>query len=135
MKIFLVLFFLTFSLYTSAQSQEEIATAVVQQQLEAYNAKDIDAFMKVFSEEIAIYNFGESTPIATGKENVREVYANLFQNSPNLHSMVINRSVLGRKVLDYELITGRKGNDELLKLIAIYEVENGLIFKATFVRE
>lgn len=123
------------TLFMSAQSQEEIAAAVVQAQLEAYNAKDIDAFMDVFSEDVAIFNFGEERPIAQGSESVREVYADLFASSPNLHSQVINRSIIGNTVLDYELITGRKEIQTPLKLIAIYEVENGLIKKATFIRE
>ena len=132
------LFIITiFSLATlaSAQRPEEIATAVVQHQLEAYNAKDIDAFMDVFSENAAIYNFGKTDAIAKGTKEIRAVYFNLFKNSPNLHSLVINRSVIGNKVIDYELISGRQGYDETLKFIAIYEIENGLIQKATFIRE
>lgn len=126
---------LLYSICTTAQTKEEVATAVVQAQLEAYNAKDIDAFMKVFSEDAAIFNFGQVEPLASGKENVRALYAQLFSTSPKLHSLVINRTVLGNKVLDYELISGRQGSDEWLKLIAIYEVEDGLIKKATFIRE
>lgn len=124
-----------FSTLVSAQTKEEIAVSVVQAQLDAYNAKNIDAFMNVFSSDVAIYNFGESEAIASGEVEVRAVYASLFENSPNLHSLVINRSVIGNKVIDYELISGRKGTEELLKLIAIYEVEDGLIKKATFLRE
>lgn len=134
MRNVIVILILSLSTAASAQRPEEIATAVVQKQLEAYNAKDIDAFMNVFSDDVAIYNFGNEEALAKGKKQVREVYASLFKNSPNLHSLVVNRSVIGNKVLDYELISGRQGNDELLKLIAIYEVENGLIKKATFIR-
>lgn len=135
MKNVICLVMLISSSFSFAQSKEEIATRVVQQQLEAYNAKDINAFMKVFSEDVAIFNFGEATPIAKGSTDVREVYANLFQASPDLHSKVINRTVIGNKVLDYELISGRKGNDKHLLLIAIYEIRDGLIYKATFIRE
>jgi uncharacterized protein (TIGR02246 family) len=132
-----IIFFLIFisCSFALAQSKEEIATTVVQNQLEAYNAKDINAFMKVFAKDAAIYNFGESKPIAKGKKQVKKVYANLFKNSPQLHSQVINRSVIGNNVLDYELITGRKNQKQPTKLIAIYEIENGLIQKATFIRE
>lgn len=132
-----LLLILTLSLTTIAFAQrpEEVATAVVQQQLEAYNAKDIDVFMKVFSSDVAIYNFGEDKALAKGKDEVRAVYFKLFKNSPNLHSLVINRSVIGNKVIDYELISGRQGYDEMLKLVAIYEVKNELITKATFIRE
>ncbi|MCH8535966.1 MAG: nuclear transport factor 2 family protein [Flavobacteriaceae bacterium] len=132
-KILFVLLLL--SAVSFAQSPEEKAVQVVQAQLEAYNQQDIKAFMKVFSEDISIYNFGDSNPIASGKEKVTEVYKNLFESSPNLHSQVVNRSVIGNTVLDYEIISGRQGGNEISKIIAIYEIENGLIKKATFIRE
>ncbi len=135
MRNILIIFTLCLSLNISAQKIEEIAISVVQKQLDAYNAKDIDTFMSVFSKDAAIYNFGEEMALAIGAEEVRAVYTKLFINSPNLHSLVINRSVIGNKVIDYELISGRQNSDELLKLIAIYEVNNGLITKATFLRE
>ena len=135
MRNILIIFTLCLSLNISAQMIEEIAISVVQKQLDAYNAKDINAFMSVFSANAAIYNFGEEMALANGAEEVRAVYTKLFINSPNLQSLVINRSVIGNKVIDYELISGRQNSDELLKLIAIYEVNNGLITKATFLRE
>lgn len=121
---------LSLSFSVHCQSIEEISTQVVQDQLIAYNNKDINAFIALFSEDVSIYNFGDYTPLAIGKKAIRDVYRNLFESSPNLHSQVINRSVLGNKVLDYEIITGRENNDEVLKIIAIYEIENKLIKKA-----
>jgi hypothetical protein len=59
----------------------------------------------------------------------------LFEQSPNLHSNVVSRQVIGNKVLDYEVITGRNNQPEPLFLIAIYEVENGKIKRCYFVRE
>jgi hypothetical protein len=115
---------------TFAQSPEQ----VVQLQLEAYNEGDIDKFMFVFSEDIELWTLGETKPWAKGQDSVRTVYANLFKNSPNLHSDVITRSILGNKVIDYERITGRNGGD-LIYLVMIYEVHEGKIFRATAVRE
>ena len=40
---------------------------VVQQQLDAYNAKDIAAFMVVFSDGVVLYSLGKTEPIASGK--------------------------------------------------------------------
>ncbi len=135
MRNFLFALFLYIPTTIIAQSTEEIATQVAQDQLIAYNNKDIDAFMAMFSEDASIYNFGDCTPIASGKSRIREIYRKLFESSPNLHSQVVNRSVLGNQVLDYEIITGRENNDDVLKIIAIYEIENKLIKKATFIRE
>lgn len=132
-KLILLLILLPFAVL--AQTSEEIATQVAQDQLIAYNNKDITNFIALFSVDASIYNFGDSTPIAEGKEAIKNVYKKLFESSPNLHSQVINRTVLGNKVLDYELITGRENNDAVLKIIAIYEIENKLIKKATFIRD
>lgn len=113
-----------------AQTPEQ----VVQLQLEAYNEGNIEKFMSVFSEDIELWTLGESQPWSKGHEAVKAVYANLFINSPDLHSVVMNRSVIGNKVIDYERVTGRNGG-EVLYLVMIYEVRDGKIFRATAVRE
>lgn len=130
MKKNLIFLFLVISSLGLSQSPSDVAEA----QLKAYNAHDIDAFMAVFSEDITLWNLGDSTPRASGAEQMRIIYAKLFASSPDLHSEVLSRTVIGNKVLDYERITGRKGG-EVLFLIMVYEVKNGKIFRATAIRE
>jgi hypothetical protein len=130
LKFYTIILVISLMQSFSAQSPEQ----VVQWQLEAYNAGDIDKFMSVFSEDIELWTLGESQPWSKGKDSVKAVYANLFVNSPNLHSVVMTRSVIGNKVIDYEKITGRNGGD-VLYLVMIYEVRDGKIFRATAVRE
>lgn len=113
-----------------SQSPEE----VVQAQLEAYNNKDIDAFMETFSDTAMLYSIGDAEPWASGEGEVRAVYTGLFEQSPDLHSEIVHRSVVGNKVMDHERITGRRGSDEPLELIMIYEVEDGKIVRAWSVR-
>lgn len=125
-------FILSFSLHmTSAQTADK----VVQQQLEAYNARDIERFMDCFHSEIEIWTLGEEYPSAQGFEQVKKMYENLFQQSPDLHSKVLNRSTIGQKVIDYEQISGRRGSKEDLFLVMIYEVKDGKIWRAWAVRE
>jgi hypothetical protein len=119
----------------SFNSISQQADQVVQQQLEAYNARDIDAFMAVFHADIELWTLGAEKPSASGFENVRDIYKNLFESSPELHSIVLNRSVIGNKVIDYERISGRKGSTDELFLVMIYEVREGKIWKAWAVRE
>jgi len=130
LKFYTIILVISLMQSFSAQSPEQ----VVQWQLEAYNAGDIDKFMSVFSDDIELWTLGESQPWSKGKDSVKAVYANLFVNSPNLHSVVMTRSVIGNKVIDYEKITGRNGGD-VLYLVMIYEVRDGKIFRATAVRE
>lgn len=128
--------FLTIILVTSLMNSTFAQTPeqVVQLQLEAYNEGNIDKFMSVFSDDIELWTLGEAQPWAKGKDAVTAVYAKLFENSPELHSEIITRTVIGNKVLDYERITGRNGGD-VLYLVMIYEVRDGKIFRATAVRE
>ena len=129
-------FFITAFLHLShAQITSDKAVEVVQNQLEAYNAKDLEAFVAVFHPEAELYNLGNDTPIAKGADELYSVYGRLFEQSPNLRSDVVSRTVIGNKVMDYEVITGRNNQSEPLYLVAIYEVEEGLIRRCYFVRK
>lgn len=115
---------------TTSQKSEQ----VVQAQLDAYNRRDIDAFVKLFHEDAEVYTLGEAAPRAKGVQAVRVLYQSLFDQSPNLQSKLINRMVLGTKVLDHEFITGRAGTDTPVELIMIYEVQDSTIRKAYTIR-
>ncbi|MEX0291411.1 MAG: nuclear transport factor 2 family protein [Flavobacteriaceae bacterium] len=104
--------------------------AVVQKQLDAYNARDIDAFMETYSDDIKLFNFPNQLS-QEGKEGMREGYGKFFQNTPDLHCEIKNRIVIGNKVIDEEYLTVNGGN---FSAVAIYEVENGKIVKVTFLR-
>lgn len=137
MKAFLLFFlFVVVSGVIYSQEKDSFSPAeLAEAQLIAYNKGDIDAFMEVFHEEISIWNFGEDTSRFEGHQTVWEVYATLFENSPNLNSKVVNRTIIGDKVLDYEYITGRGGDNPPFFLIMIYEIKDNKIWKATSIRE
>ncbi|MDC0006338.1 nuclear transport factor 2 family protein [Winogradskyella sp.] len=103
---------------------------IVQKQLDAYNARDIDAFIATYTNNIKLYNFPE-TLRSEGEEPMRKSYASYFKNTPDLNCRLLKRMVIGNKVIDHEFITA---NGNTFKAIAIYEVENGLISKVTFIR-
>jgi hypothetical protein len=136
MRVFIILFIAAFSINTSvAQITSDLAVEVVQKQLDAYNSKNLEAFVAVFHPEAELYNLGNDTPIAKGTEALLALYGRLFEQSPNLRSDVVSRTVIGNKVLDYEVITGRNNQSEPMYLVAIYEVEEGLIRRCYFVRK
>ncbi len=58
-------------------------------------------------------------------------YATFFESTPDLNCKVLNRIVIGNKVIDEEYITA---NGDNFSAVAIYEVENGKITKVTFIR-
>ena len=110
-------------------------TEVVQKQLDTYNMRDIDGFMSVMSQDISVVEFGSQNASASGFEEVKRLYATLFQESPALHSTLLNRMAMGNKVIDHEHITGRMGNDEAIELIVVYEVnEQNKIYRITVLR-
>jgi hypothetical protein len=78
--------------------------SVVQRQLDAYNAHDIDALMATYSEDIEMYEHPAKL-LATGAVQVRErMTARLAE--PNLHAKLIKRMVMGSIVIDQEILTG-----------------------------
>ena len=132
----LLLLFLTLAISVQAQSnnqnagQQETAEEVVDRQLVAYNARDIDKFVDTYSEDIEIYDlYGKMT--MKGHAQLRERYANLFKNTPNLDCRIENRIKINNKVIDKENVTM---NDRIVEAVAIYEVIDGKITKVTFVR-
>jgi hypothetical protein len=117
-----------------SQKKQSIAE-VVEENLMHYNQRNIDSFMTSFSDSIALYSFGNEIPIAHGKEKIRDLYAKLFEASPNLHSTIVHRAVIGNKVIDYESIVGRNGKMEPIEMVVIYEIEGHKIEKMTVLKE
>ena len=109
------------------QSPEELA----QQQLNGYNARDIDAFLEPYSEDVKIYGFPNKLQVE-GKEAMRKGYANMFQNTPDLHCELINRIVQGDTVIDHEKVTGFKNGP--LNAVAIYKIKEGKIAEVYFIQ-
>ena len=108
----------------------ESPEAIVQKQLDAYNDRDIDAFLATYTEDVQLYNFPNKVT-SEGQNAMRESYAGFFQRTLDLHCEIKNRIIIGNKVIDEEYVT-MNGNH--FKAVAIYEVENGLISKVTFIQ-
>jgi len=105
-------------------------SAIVQKQLDAYNAKDVDAFMASYADDIKLYNYPNEL-LSEGQDQMRKDYISWFQRTPDLKASVNKRIVIGSKVIDEEQITA---NGKVFNTVAIYEVENGLITKVTFMQ-
>ena len=106
---------------------------VVQQQVNAYNAKDIDAFLATYSPDVELYLHPDSL-FLSGREEMRESYGPFFSNTPQLHVEILSRMTSGNVVIDKEKVTGLAGG-RIMEAIAIYHVQNGLIARVWFVFE
>jgi hypothetical protein len=107
---------------------------IVQRQLDAYNARDIDAFLALFADDAQGFDLGDPAPTMSGKPAFRTRYSDMFASSPNLHAKLVNRIAFSRVVVDHEHITGRYGAPDVFEIVMVYEVENGLIRRSHAVR-
>jgi len=106
--------------------------AVVQAQLDAYNAKDVDALLATYAPDAEQYVLhGEL--LARGHEQMRARFLARFAE-PNLHARLLSRTVIGNVVADLELIerTFPEGRGTI-EMLCLYDVADGRIRKASFV--
>jgi hypothetical protein len=105
--------------------------AVIQAQLDAFNARDIDGLMATYAPDAEQYQLHGSV-LARGHAEMRPRYLARF-DEPDLHARLVSRTVMDNVVVDFEIIT-RNFPDGLgtLEMLCIYEVADGLIRKASF---
>ncbi len=103
----------------------------VRKQLEAYNARDIEAFMQWWADDCQYYEF-PSRLLASGAAEIRARHVARFKE-PNLHGALVKRITVANVVVDQETVTRTfpDGPGEV-DVVAIYEVEGGRIAKAWF---
>ena len=105
--------------------------AFAQRQLDAYNARDLESFVREYTEDIIVFCLPETEPILVGKAALAEHYRKNRFNLPGLHAELVNRMVFGNKVIDQERVTGVQ--DVPMEVAAIYEVSPSGISKVWFV--
>jgi uncharacterized protein (TIGR02246 family) len=103
--------------------------AVIQTQLDAYNAKDLDALLAIYADDAQLFEH-PATLVAAGTDQLRERFAARFRE-PNLQAHLLNRMVMGRFVVDHERVTRTfPEGPGTIELVMIYEVEAGRIVRA-----
>jgi putative hydrolase of HD superfamily len=106
------------------------AEGPVQRQLEAYNARNLSAFMAEYASDVQIFRPPAPEPVLRGQAAMAAHYAAHRFNLPQLHAVVLSRMVLGNKVIDHERITGIAPDP--VDAAAVYEVMGGLIRSVWF---
>lgn len=112
---------------TISVSKEE---QLIQQQVEAYNDRDLDAFLYNYSIDIEVYSPPDSVYLK-GKKNLKRSFKKLFRKSKKLHCEILERTIDGNIVTDLEYITGMK-NGIPFKVYATYHIESGKIARVYF---
>lgn len=110
---------------------EQKAQELVQYQLDAYNRRDLDGYLSVYSFDVEVYQFPDSL-LYKGLDNMKKVYENFFNSNKVINCRLMNRIVNKKFVIDHERITGHetKGTFEA---VAIYEIGGNKIKKIWFV--
>ncbi len=98
------------------------------QQLLAYNAHNLEAFLAPYADDVEVYGFPGKLQIK-GKEQMRKEYA-FLNTTPKLYCRLLNRIVQGNMVIDHEEVWGF--GDKPFYGIAMYEINNGKISKVYF---
>ncbi len=107
----------------------EDPAAVVQRQLDAYNARDLERLLAVYAPDAALFEHPD-TLLARGTEALRARFA-VRLAEPNLHAALLHRTVCGGTVVDHEAVTRTfPEGPGTLELVMIYEGRGGRIARA-----
>lgn len=107
------------------------AEQVVQRQLDAYNARDLDAWLSAYAPDAEQYEL-HGALLAAGHEQMRTRMMARF-TEPNLHARLLSRLVMGQIVIDHELVTRTfPEGPGTVEMLCIYEVSGNAIQKASF---
>jgi hypothetical protein len=104
--------------------------AIVQHQLDAYNAHDIDSYLTVYADDVEVFRPPQAEPTMSGKAALGEFYGKQRFTLPGLRADLLNRIVVGNRVIDHERVFGIK--EEPFEVAAAYDVVDGLIRRVWF---
>jgi len=101
------------------------AEQAVQQQLDAYNAHDLDRFIAVYDENVRIYRPPVAEPSMVGRAALGQFHGTQRFNLPKLHAELVRRIVAGNTVVDHERVTGL--TEQPFEVAVVYKVADGRI--------
>jgi hypothetical protein len=101
-------------------------------QVDAYNGRDLEAFLGCYSPDTVIED--ATGIVMQGRDAIRAAYGDLFRNSPNLHVEIATRIRVNDYVIDEEVVSGRRGTPEPLRVVVIYHVASDLIDHVRLIR-
>lgn len=103
---------------------------LVQRQLDAYNAHDLDAFVACFAADVRIHRMPDLQPALTGRDALRAYYDEHRFRIPGLRAELRGRITLGTLVIDHEWVHGL--GETPMEVAAIYRVTGETISDVHF---
>ena len=112
------------------RTPEECAQA----QLDAYNARDIEAFAEIYAVDVQLIDLSSGEVFCEGRQALIDRYGPMFADHPDLHCHLTSRIVAPPFVVDEEHVDGIRADGQV-HAVATYEVKDGEIIRAWFLRE
>lgn len=105
---------------------------VIQRQMEAYNARDLEAWLATYAPQARQYLY-PGTLVAEGHAQMRARMQARFAE-PNLQAHLVQRHAIGDMVIDVEIVTRTfPEGPGRVQMFAIYQVADGLIQSGMFI--
>ena len=103
-------------------------TDPVAEQLEAYNARELERFVACYAPDVVVEN-AAGERMVEGRDGMRALYGPLFASSPELHAEVPTRIRAGDFVVDEERVRGLNlpGLPPEMHVAVVYRVRDGQI--------
>jgi len=99
---------------------------VVDRQIEAYNAHDLEAFLATYADDVQLERHDE---VSVGREAMIARYAPIFA-AGRCHAVITARMREGEWIVDHETAHGL--DPEPVKVIVAYRVRGGVIDRVRF---
>ena len=114
-----------------AEKQSSAAERIVRLQYDAYNRRDLDAFVAAHAPNVRFYRYPDSLALE-GRDAIRERFGRMFASAPQLHATVDARMTHNDIVVWKETATGLPGG-RTNTAIFVWEVKDDLITKVMMV--
>jgi hypothetical protein len=105
---------------------------LIQAQLEAYNAQDLDAYCGFFAKDVVVADLNGAVT-TRGLDAYRVKYDGVFAQFPENKVELLNRMAVGSTVIDHERVVRSPGG-ESFEVIAIYTLADGKIARVDFAK-
>lgn len=111
--------------------QQRDPAALVQAQLDAYNAHDVEALVAIYAADAQLFQHPD-TLLASGAEAIRARFGARF-DSGKPRALLLHRIVCGDTVIDHETVHSTSPEGPVsVDMVAIYEVRDGRIARGWF---
>lgn len=105
---------------------------VVQAQVDAYNAHDIQAFAACYADDADVVDLSGKRPKVKGQAALKQAFAFLGKVPGDFGVDIVKRVVNGPVVIDLEHLHGLPPGKQMPDSLAVYEVRNGKIARLWF---